>query len=170
MTTEGVRRRLRGMRWWDIPAVMALEEELFGAERWSEAMFWSELAEHDTRHYVVAIDGDPGSERIIGYAGLCAYTGEAYVQTIGVTGAAQGRGVGAWLLTELLDEAVRRGEPTVVLEVRADNGRAQELYRRFGFVAIGRRRGYYQPSNTDAVVMALHDPAGQLTAMRSAAS
>jgi ribosomal-protein-alanine N-acetyltransferase len=52
--------------------------------------------------------------------------------------------------------------------VRADNARAQELYRRFGFVAIGVRRGYYQPSGTDAVVMALHDVAGHLTAMRGA--
>jgi ribosomal-protein-alanine N-acetyltransferase len=41
----------------------------------------------------------------------------------------------------------------VVLEVRADNPRAQKLYRRFGFVQIGLRRGYYQPANVDALVM-----------------
>jgi ribosomal protein S18 acetylase RimI-like enzyme len=39
------------------------------------------------------------------------------------------------------------------LEVRADNPRAQDLYRRFGFEEIGVRRGYYQPSGTDAIVM-----------------
>jgi ribosomal-protein-alanine N-acetyltransferase len=37
--------------------------------------------------------------------------------------------------------------------VRADNLDAQRLYERHGFRAIGLRRGYYQPSRTDAVVM-----------------
>lgn len=149
------------MRWWDIDAILPLERELFGAERWSAATFWSELAQRDSRHYVVAEEGDT----IVGYAGLCAYSGEAYVQTIGVTTPAQGKGLGARLLTALMVEAVRRDEPHLVLEVRADNLRAQALYRRFGFVSIGRRRGYYQPSNTDAIVMALHDIEGQLSAL-----
>ena len=39
------------------------------------------------------------------------------------------------------------------LEVRTDNDRAQRLYRRYGFVGIGVRRGYYQPSGADALVM-----------------
>ena len=34
-----------------------------------------------------------------------------------------------------------------------DNRAAQHLYDRYGFEAVGVRRGYYQPSNTDAVVM-----------------
>ena len=41
----------------------------------------------------------------------------------------------------------------VVLEVREDNPRARRLYLRHGFTEIGIRRGYYQPSGVDAVVM-----------------
>jgi hypothetical protein len=41
----------------------------------------------------------------------------------------------------------------MILEVRADNPRAQNLYRRFGFSDVGIRRGYYQPSGMDAIVM-----------------
>ena len=41
----------------------------------------------------------------------------------------------------------------MLLEVRADNETAQGLYQRRGFAEIGRRRGYYQPSGADAVVM-----------------
>jgi [ribosomal protein S18]-alanine N-acetyltransferase len=41
----------------------------------------------------------------------------------------------------------------VFLEVRADNVRAQRLYRWWGFAEIGIRRGYYQPSGMDAIVM-----------------
>jgi [ribosomal protein S18]-alanine N-acetyltransferase len=75
------------------------------------------------------------------------------VQTIAVDPTREGAGLGSSLLTELLSEAARRDCDDVVLEVRADNARAQELYRRFGFAAVGLRRGYYQPANVDAVVM-----------------
>ena len=34
-----------------------------------------------------------------------------------------------------------------------DNAPAQRLYATYGFEPIGIRRGYYQPSNTDALVM-----------------
>jgi len=141
---------LRTMRWWDIDAVMRLESELFADESWTETMFWSELAQRETRHYVVAVDGD----EVIGYAGLCAYAPhEAYVQTIGVTKARQGEGIGTRLLFELIAEAGRRDCPRLDLEVRADNDTAIALYERHGFHRIGVRRGYYQPSGTDAVVM-----------------
>jgi ribosomal-protein-alanine N-acetyltransferase len=40
-----------------------------------------------------------------------------------------------------------------MLEVRQDNPRARGLYLRHGFEEIGIRRGYYQPSGVDAVVM-----------------
>ena len=143
---------LREMRWWDIDGVMQLERDLFGNESWTVAMFWSELAETDTRYYLVAADGD----RIIGYAGLCAYPDESFVQTIAVARDRQGNGVGAQLLAELIDEARRRDEPMVGLEVRADNLGAQRMYGRFGFEHVGVRKGYYKPSNTDAVLMVLN--------------
>jgi ribosomal protein S18 acetylase RimI-like enzyme len=39
------------------------------------------------------------------------------------------------------------------LEVRDGNAAAIAMYERFGFRVIGRRRGYYQPSGADAIVM-----------------
>jgi ribosomal-protein-alanine N-acetyltransferase len=90
---------------------------------------------------------------VIGYGGLIAYDDEAHIATLGVARDRQGEGLGAVLLDALLAEADRRGIPEVLLEVRADNEVAQGLYRRRGFVEIGRRRRYYQPSGTDAVVM-----------------
>ena len=89
---------------------------------------------------------------MVGYGGLIAYDDEAHVATLGVTKALQGEGIGSLLLDALLAEADKRS-PVVLLEVRADNEAAQHLYRRRGFAEIGRRRGYYQPSGADAVVM-----------------
>jgi ribosomal-protein-alanine N-acetyltransferase len=144
---------LRDMTPADLPAVLAMEEELFAPDTWTAAMYRDELARTDTRHYLVAVDQAEGEDgAVIGYAGLIAYPEEAHIATIGVTVRRQGEGIGAQLLDILLTEADRRSE-VVLLEVRADNEVAQGLYRRRGFSEIGRRRGYYQPSGTDAVVM-----------------
>ena len=140
---------LRDMTRADLPAVLELEEELFAPDTWTAAMYRDELARTDTRHYLVAVD-DAG--RVVGYAGLIAYPEEAHIATVGVTGSAQGQGIGALMLDALLTEADTRSK-VVLLEVRADNQVAQGLYRRRGFAEIGRRRGYYQPSGADAVVM-----------------
>ena len=138
---------------------MTMEEELFAPDTWTEDMYRDELSRPDTRYYVVA-EFDVGDDEdeaggppiIVGYAGLIAYDDEAHVATLGVTEALQGEGVGSLLLDALLTEADKRS-PVVLLEVRADNEIAQRLYRRRGFEEIGRRRGYYQPSGDDAVVM-----------------
>jgi [ribosomal protein S18]-alanine N-acetyltransferase len=140
---------LRRMRWWDLDQVLAIEERAYPEETWSARAFWSELGQVDTRHYVVAVDG----HRVVGYAGLCDYPDEAFVQTVAVAPEEQGRGIGEQLLLELLAEADRRRKSPVALEVRADNERAQRLYARHGFRRTGVRRGYYQPSGTDAWVM-----------------
>ena len=139
---------LRAMTVADLPQVMELEEELFAPDTWTAAMYREELARTDTRHYLVAED----ATGVVGYAGLIAHADEAHVATIGVATQRQGEGIGARLLDALLAEADRRS-PVVLLEVRADNEVAQGLYRRRGFTEIARRRGYYQPSGADAVVM-----------------
>lgn len=141
--------RLTRMRWWHLPAVLELERVLFGEETWTEYHFWSELGQVDTRHYLVALEGPA----LTGYAGLCVYPDEGFVQTMAVAPAAQRTGLGARLLAALLEEADRRGRTTVSLEVRADNEVAQRLYARHGFRKAGVRRGYYGPSGTDAWVM-----------------
>ena len=100
-------------------------------------------------------DSHRAEGELLGYAGVAVAADEGYVQTIGVARGAQRRGVGTRLLQRLLDDARSEGAATVWLEVRADNEGAQAMYTRFGFRVRGRRRGYYQPSGTDALVMSL---------------
>lgn len=140
---------LRPMRWWDIRVIEPIERDVFGADGWTPALFWSELAQLDSRRFLVAHRG----REVVGYAGLAAGELEAFVQTLAVRRDEWGRGVGSSLLTGLLEEAGRRACWRVLLEVRVDNPRARTLYERFGFAVIGRRRGYYQPSGIDALVM-----------------
>jgi ribosomal-protein-alanine N-acetyltransferase len=143
--------RLARFRWWQITDAVRIEADLFGAEQWSPAMFWNELA--SGHFYLVA--QDPQGE-VFGYAGLAVTPpDEAWVQNIAVRRDMQRAGVGRSLLTALLAEASRRGARTTLLEVAVDNAPAQRLYAGYGFEPVGIRRGYYQPSNTDALVMRL---------------
>ncbi|MBO0772289.1 MAG: ribosomal protein S18-alanine N-acetyltransferase [Actinobacteria bacterium] len=161
----------------DLPAVAGLEAELFGDEAWSLETLLAELTELPGRFYLVAADvpapgghaanpadapgprwphARPQAGTVIGYAGLLVPGGDqADVLTIGVARRRWGEGIGSMLLEALLSEAVLRGCREVFLEVRVDNKRAQRLYRRRGFSEVGLRRGYYQPSGADALVMRL---------------
>jgi ribosomal-protein-alanine N-acetyltransferase len=147
---------LRPMSRADLPAVLGLEHALFGDEAWTEGMLAGELdGVASGRYYLVAQDGG----EVIGYAGLLTPGGgQADVLTLAVTEQRWGRRVGAILLDALISEAARRGCTEVFLEVRIDNERAQRLYAGRGFTEIGVRRGYYQPSGTDALVMRLSLP------------
>lgn len=141
---------LRPMVSSDVPAVAKLEVALFGEEAWSPDMLANELADEPGKYYLVAAD----EGMIAGYAGLLAPGGgQADVLTVGVAQERWGEGIGAAMVENLLAEAGRRGCTEVFLEVRTDNDRAQRLYRRYGFAGIGIRRGYYQPSGADALVM-----------------
>lgn len=141
---------LRPMSHGDLAAVLTLEGALFGPEAWTEGMLSAELAGvPNGRYYLVAED----EMRVVGYAGLLAAGGVADVLTLAVAEDRWGERIGAALLGELLAEATRRHCSEIFLEVRVDNARAQHLYRGHGFTDVGLRRGYYQPSGTDALVM-----------------
>ncbi len=142
--------RLRPMTEADLSGVLELEDALFAEEAWSRQMLLGELEQQpESRHYLVAEQ----DEALVGYAGLMTAGEQADVLTIAVAAASWGHGVGSRLLAALLSEARRRGCSEMFLEVRADNVRAQRLYKWWGFTEIGIRRGYYQPSGMDAIVM-----------------
>lgn len=134
----------------DVIAVSVLEQRLFPVDAWPLQMFYDELSQPETRRYFVA----ESEEGIVGYAGLMCIEPIADVQTIAVVPGYEGRGIGSTLLTGLIDEARRRNAADVLLEVRADNPRAQRLYLRFGFEQIHVRPRYYR-DGVDALIMRL---------------
>jgi ribosomal-protein-alanine N-acetyltransferase len=156
----------------DLVDVIALEHELFPDDPWTPEMFADEVAQPpESRLYLLAEaeagDGGVADREIVsgrgaasglvmaGYAGLMFIPGgtQADVLTIAVRPAYWGQGIGSALLGALLGAARARGRAEVFLEVRADNPRARGLYLRRGFEELGVRRGYYQPSGVDAIVM-----------------
>ena len=155
---------LRDMTAADIPAVHELECRLFPVDAWPLQMFTAELEQAETRRYLVA----ERAGKIVGYAGLMCIQPIADVQTIAVVPEQEGRGIGSALLTELIRESRLRRAEDVLLEVRADNPRAQQLYRRYGFEQIHVRRRYYR-DGVDALIMRLRlAAAGSTTTPREA--
>ena len=156
----------------DLVDVIALEHDLFPDDPWTPEMFADEVAQPpDSRLYLIAeADAGDGGVRdsdivsgrgaagppvMAGYAGMMFIPGgaQADVLTIAVRSPYWGKGIGSALLAALLGAARDRGCAEVFLEVRADNSRAHGFYQRRGFADIGIRRGYYQPSGTDAITM-----------------
>jgi ribosomal-protein-alanine N-acetyltransferase len=144
----------------DLVDVLALEHDLFPDDPWTARMFAEEVGQPpQNRLYLIAeADGPPpaaGARAMAGYAGLMFVPGgtQADVLTIAVAQEYWGRGIGSALLGALIAAAAERGCAEVFLEVREDNPRARGLYLRRGFEEIGVRRGYYQPSGVNAIVM-----------------
>ena len=134
------RRHLRG--------VMAIERTVY-PRPWSPSLFLSEMSSGRSRCYIVALQG----REVLGYGGLISYGDEAHVTTIAVDPEQQRRKIGTRLLYELIRESQRMGAHAVSLEVRVTNWGAQRMYARFGFRPVGVRKGYYQETNEDALVM-----------------
>jgi ribosomal-protein-alanine N-acetyltransferase len=137
----------------DLDALVALEHATFPSDAWSRNLMRDELT-GPHRYYLVAVTPEAD---IVGYAGLLAPQGggEADIQTVAVAASARRRGLGRQLVESLLAEARRRGASEVLLEVRADNPGAQQLYREFGFEGIATRPHYYQPDDVAALIMRL---------------
>lgn len=162
----GVATRLRPMVPADLTDVLALEHELFADDPWTAEMFAEEVVQPlSSRLYLVAeavteavtagVAADGPGYTVAGYAGIMFLPGggQADVLTIAVAQEFWARGIGSALLGALLQAAREHDCREVFLEVREDNPRARGLYLRRGFTEIGVRRGYYQPSGVDAIVM-----------------
>ncbi|HVV14237.1 ribosomal protein S18-alanine N-acetyltransferase [Amycolatopsis sp.] len=144
--------KLAPLRRKDIARCVEIERLLFaGDDPWSARAFHSEL---DGGGYYLGAYTD--EDALVGYAGLVTVGRpgefESSVHTIGVDPEYQGQGLGTGLLRALLARADELNAP-VFLEVRTDNERAIGLYDRHGFVRIGVRKRYYQPSGADAYTM-----------------
>ncbi|MDJ0553602.1 MAG: ribosomal protein S18-alanine N-acetyltransferase [Microcoleaceae cyanobacterium MO_207.B10] len=103
---------------------------------------------------------------IVGVGCLWAILEEAHITILGIHPNYQRQGLGQLLLYALMKSAWERGLERATLEVAVSNSSALSLYHKFGFKSVGSRRGYYQKTGEDALIMwrgNLHEPEFQET-------
>lgn len=138
--------KFESLKYEHLAQMAAIEREAFD-QPWTENMFIPEV-EDENAHYVVGVRGD----EVICYGGFHAVLDEAHITNIAVKSTERGRGIGKFLMGELINRARLIGLKYMTLEVRENNFVALNLYKSFGFTIEGVRKRYY--NNTfDAYVM-----------------
>lgn len=152
---RGLQREPMSLR--DLEAIMAIERSVYPFP-WTVGNFRDSLAAGHDAQLLRAPDG-----AVRAYSVAMAGVDETHLLNLAVASEAQGQGLARALLDALVADARLRGHAKIWLEVRLGNERAHGVYRRYGFVEVGRRRGYYPAvagQREDACVMqlALADP------------
>lgn len=139
---------IRDMTYEDIEDVLQVDQVSFTSP-WSREIYEKEMNENKFAYYFVIEESD----QVIGYAGLWIVEGDAQITNIAILPKYRGYKIGEKLFGFSVQFAIQKGASRLSLEVRESNIVAQRLYRKFGLVPGGIRKGYYPDNNEDALVM-----------------
>ena len=134
----------------DLDEVYALELSVY-PHPWTRGNFLDSLA--SGYHGWVLRDAQG---TLVGYFLMMAVVDEAHLLNVAVAAPRQREGLGRYLLDKIAACARGLSMASILLEVRPSNQRALNIYARYGFKEIGRRKGYYPAHNgqrEDAIVM-----------------
>jgi len=131
----------------DLNEIVEIENQNYSCP-WSYEAFLSELNSDTTTIYVYEKDNI-----VVGYVVVYDLFGEADIANIAVKKEYQRRKIGFELMRFVVSKYTGY---TIYLEVREDNIRAINLYKKFGFFVYGRRKDYYE-KGIDAFLMKLNN-------------
>lgn len=131
----------------DIPAIAALEKQIFSAP-WSENSIRSSFESRLSSWFVAEEQGV-----VVGYVGSEAVLDSADMMNIAVDPEYRRKGIAQKLTEALMDHLKTKGIQFLMLEVRVSNLSAIALYEKLGFTVAGRRPRYYTNPREDAYVM-----------------
>jgi [ribosomal protein S18]-alanine N-acetyltransferase len=131
----------------DLDDVLAIENASF-ARPWSRQMFLDELSNKAASVIVFRVSGKP-----VGYMCFWEVVDEGHLLNIAVHPEQRSHGLGTFMLGYLERACRQRGLSRILLDVGRRNTPARNLYKKFGFKAIGFRKNYYAETRDDALVM-----------------
>ena len=133
----------------DIPRLEELEKQSFSVP-WTAQMLINQL-HGDGRVFLAAdVDGE-----LAGYIGMWYVLDEGYITNVAVAREHQSAGVATALIRELIRRSYTLSLLFLSLEVRESNMDARRLYSGLEFKDVGKRPGYYEHPDEDAVIMTL---------------
>lgn len=128
----------------DIPQVVLLEEQFLGET------LGSEMLENELENEFMCFLSAKDNKKVLGYIGAYVINGELEILNFVVDGLHQRTGIGTLLFNELLNRYP--DAKTVVLEVREQNEKGINFYKKNNFNVISKRKHYYK-NGDDALVM-----------------
>ncbi len=140
-----------------VTEIVALDKICIGG-LWTAEAYLREI--ESSRSTLLALYLDRESyelEQMIGMACLWAIVDEAHITLLAIHPDYRQQGLAQLLLLTLLKDAIARKLEWATLEVNINNWKAISLYKKFGFEVVGTRKGYYQPTGEDALVLWLKD-------------
>ena len=128
----------------DIAQVVLLEEQFLGET------LGSEMLENELDNEFMCFLSAKESKKVLGYIGAYVINGELEILNFVVDENFQRTGIGTLLFNELLNRYPNT--KSVVLEVREQNEKGINFYKKNNFNVISKRKHYYK-NGDDALVM-----------------
>lgn len=116
-------------------------------EFWTDSILKSEL-ENNNSKYIVALE----NEEIVGFAGIIILPDDTEITNIVTKKTKRKKGIGKLLLDKLINMTIEEKKAIISLEVNEKNTIAINLYKKFGFEEVGKRKKYYNGID-DAIIM-----------------
>ena len=122
----------------DLDEVVEIEKENF-IDPWPKQAFINDLEGNDDAELIVLKDDN----KVVGYYDVWYMFENADISNIVICKDYQGQKLGEYLLKDCIKRCIRKNVEFLHLEVRVDNTKARNLYKKLGFIEVRTRVGYY---------------------------
>ena len=139
--------KIRPMEHDDLDSVLEIQKQAFNKQ--SPEDFINCINRTEVYGYFVLEENDV----VIGYYGVSSIAEDGELLTIALAKEKRGRGYASLMMRSAILQVGLKGSKKIFLEVNEKNIIALNLYKKFGFTAISRRKKYY--GEDDAIIMQL---------------
>ncbi len=121
----------------DLQEIEQIEESLY-KNPWNREAFLRDLENDIAFNYVLEHEGV-----IIGYYGFWIMFDNVDITKVSIRKELQGKGLSNILMNDFFSRIKNLDIKTITLEVRVSNSKAINLYKKYGFKEIAKRKQYY---------------------------
>jgi [ribosomal protein S18]-alanine N-acetyltransferase len=132
----------------DLDDVIKIENKSF-SDPWSYQSFKRDIIFNNHSLYLCAYKG----RNLIAYIGGWLIVNKLHITNLAVDPEYRRKGIATKLIDEIFKMSILQGINKITLEVRMSNDAAIKLYKKKGFIVVGRYLHYYSNNNEDALIM-----------------
>ncbi len=131
----------------DVDEVVEIENQSF-SDPWKKEFFLDEISNALAYPLVAKLN-----QNVVGYACLWIFLGELQIANIAVAPPFRKKGIGKKIMEKIISYAELNFLKRITLDVRESNKEAINLYNKFGFKIIGKRKSYYRFPVEDSLIL-----------------